>query len=100
MKNYSIKDIQDFLSEELSLKWERLIRIEDKQRFRTARLEDFEYNPTLYLTNEKDKSYLAKVRITNDEFIFKTLGDSKIDASIFWKEFLEFRKAQKTNVNL
>lgn len=89
--NFTLDQIQQLVERELNLKWtDRIVYSHNPQGYHSADLYwDFAFGKPkyLYLRNDKDKRFLAKVQVTNDKFIINLNGDI-IDATAHWIEIL------------
>ena len=86
-----LNKIQEVLEENLDLKWiDKLVYNHNTKYYHTADIFDFCPNRTtyVYLRDNKNKSYLAKVVLNDAKFIINMNG-VKIDVSAHWQELLQ-----------
>ena len=93
--NFTLNQIQQLIEQELNLKWtDRIIFNHESRGYHSADLYyDFGSKKPkyLYLRNDKDKRFLAKVQVDDKRFIINFNGDI-IDASEHWQEILGQQK--------
>lgn len=85
-----IQKIKEVLEENLGLIWtDRLVFNHHTKCYRSADMFDFRSGRStyVYLRDKKNKSYLARVVLTDESFIIN-LNGIKVDASEHWKELL------------
>ena len=89
--NFTLAQIQQLVEQELNLKWtDRMVVNIDPRSYHSANLYwDFVYDKStyLYLRNDKDKRFLAKVKVDNEQFIINFNGKI-IDATEHWLEII------------
>ena len=89
--NFTLDQIQQLVEKELNLQWtDRIVFNHEPRCYRSADLYyDFAFGKPkyLYLRNDKDKRFLAKVQVTNDKFIINFNGYI-IDATEHWLTLL------------
>lgn len=89
--NFTLDQIQYIVEKTLNLKWiDRIVFNYAPKGYHSADLY-WDFGPMkpkyLYLRNDKDKRFLAKVQVTNDKFIINFNGDI-IDATEHWLTLL------------
>ena len=94
--NFTLDQIQQVVETTLHLKWtDRIIFNHEPRGYHSADLY-YDFAPMkpkyLYLRNDKDKRFLAKVHATNDKFIINFNGDI-IDATSKWLTVLGRQQA-------
>ncbi len=89
--NFTLDQIQYMVEKTLNLKWtDRMIFNHEPRGYYSADLYyDFTFGKPkyLYLRNDKDKRFLAKVQVTNDKFIINLNGNI-INATEDWLQLL------------
>lgn len=99
-KKFTIDNIKEFIKE-LGFEWiDKLIYDSNNQKYRTAKMIDLKKENVKLLLKSvgKKQPFVAMATISNDEFaIF--FGNSKMDASLVWKDFLLEQNDQKVKRN-
>lgn len=95
--NFTLEQIQIMVEKTLNLNWtDRIVFTHEPKGYHSADLY-WDFMPMkpkyLYLRNDKDKAFLAKVQVTNDRFVINLNGDI-IDVTEEWLQLLN--KNQQT----